>query len=407
MGARQPVPAPAGHRGFRQRRAAAVRRVQEHPPQPESGVRDELRGLPRHHPARLPPQRGGAVRQRGAGQGRLDHQPLGALPRVEAAGRGGAGRGRHGDAAQGRLRQAQLPGPRGELHPLRRLVRRDAQDTGPQPPVPGREPRRRGGARAAGAGGEARRLLAHPGRRQELLDGAVHAQGAPLAGRQLHLPGADRPRRPRHPDLQDLRGLRRGGPRPRPLPGAQRRAPGPAAGRAQVARLRADPEVQPGRGPGRGLHAPRRRHRHQRRGAPDAVRHARPEHAQRPAERRLHRLHRHAAVHRRRDHPQGVRRLRLDLRLPARRGGRGHRAALLRRPRRRSGRGRRRPERAYRRQAGGAGNRRHRRRAASGAGPEARVPRAHRRPAARTGGPRLRAPLLGSVGDRQGDAGLH
>ncbi len=67
------------------------------------------------------------------------------------------------------------------------------------------EPGPRGGARAEGPGGEARRLLAHAGGRQELLDGDVHPQGAPQAGRQLHFPGADRPRRPRHPDLQDLR----------------------------------------------------------------------------------------------------------------------------------------------------------------------------------------------------------
>ena len=270
-----------------------------------------------------------------------------------------------------------------------------------------REARRRSRARPKGAGREARRLLAHPGGRQELLDGAVHPQGAPAAGRRLHLPGAHRPRRPRRADLQDLRRLRRGGPRPRPVPGRQRRAPEPAAGRAQVARLLADPEVQPGRGPGRGLDAARRRHRHQRRGAPHAVRPAGPEPAQRPAERRLRRLHRHPAVQRRRAHAAGVRRLRVDLRLPARGRGRRHRAALLRHPRRRPGRGRRRPERTPRRDAGDAGGGRHRRRTAPGEGAAARLPRRHRREAARTGGPRLRAPLLGGVGDRQGHAGLH
>ena len=47
------------------------------------------------------------------------------------------------------------------------------------------------------------------------------------------------------------------------------------------------------------------------------------------AQRRIHRLHRHAAVQGRRDHAEGVRRVRLHLRFPARRRGSGHGAALL------------------------------------------------------------------------------
>ena len=113
----------ARHRRFRQRPAAAVHRVQEHPPRPQGRLRGELLRLPRHHPPPVPPQRSGDVRQRRESEDRLDHQPLGALPRVEAPGRGRAGRGRHGDAAKGGLRQAQLPGPGGELHPLRRIPR--------------------------------------------------------------------------------------------------------------------------------------------------------------------------------------------------------------------------------------------------------------------------------------------
>ncbi len=66
---------------------------------------------------------------------------VGALPRVEAPGRARTRRGGHGDAAQGRLRQAQLHGPAGELHPLRRVIGRAEEDPRPQPPVPGREPR--------------------------------------------------------------------------------------------------------------------------------------------------------------------------------------------------------------------------------------------------------------------------
>ena len=242
---------------------------------------------------------------------------------------------------------------------------------------------------------------------QELLDGDVHPQGAPQARRQLHLPGADRPRRPRQPDLQDLRRLLGGGPRPRPLPGAKRPASEPAAGRAQAARLLAHPEVQPGCGPGSRVHRTRRHHRHHRRGTSHPVRHARPQHAQRPAQRRLDRLHRHSAVQGRRDHAPGLRCLRLDLRLPARGGGRRHRAALLRRPRRRAGGGHRRPERAHRGEAGGVGDRGHRRGAAPGAGAQARLPRGHRRQPARPDSKGFRAPLLECLGDRQGDAGVH
>ena len=163
-------------------------------------------------------------------------------------------------------------------------------------------------------------------------------------------------------------------------------APAPAAGRAQVPCLLAHPEVQPGRGPRGGLHRTRRHRRHHRRGAPHPVRHAGPQHAQRPAERRVHRLHRHPAVQGRRDHAAGLRRLRLDLQLPARGGGRRHRAALLRRPRRRPGGGHRRLERAHRGQAGGVGDRGHRRGTALGAGAQARLPRGHRRQPARPGG---------------------
>ena len=54
-----------------------------------------------------------------------------------------------------------------------------------------------------------------------------------------------RPRRPGHANLQDLRRLRRGGQRPGPMPGRERRAPADAAGAAQGLCVLADPEVQP------------------------------------------------------------------------------------------------------------------------------------------------------------------
>ena len=60
------------------------------------------------------------------------------------------------------------------------------EDSGPQPPVPRRQPGHRGGARPEEPRGQAGRVLAHPGGGQELLDGDVHPQGPPQAGRQLH-----------------------------------------------------------------------------------------------------------------------------------------------------------------------------------------------------------------------------
>jgi type I restriction enzyme R subunit len=61
-------------------------------------------------------------------------------------------------------------------------------------------------------------------------------------------------------------------------------------------RLQPDPQVQPGRVAGRALQRARRHHRRLRRGAPHASRAAGAQHAAGTAERRLHRLHRHAAV---------------------------------------------------------------------------------------------------------------
>jgi type I site-specific restriction-modification system R (restriction) subunit len=168
---------------------------------------------------------------------RLHHQPLGALPRLEAPGRGRARRGGHGDAAEG------VCDRRNFLDLVENFILFDDASGEPKK-ILGRNHQFLGVNRAVEAVREreattasARRLLAHPGGGQELFDGDVHPQGAPQARRQLHLCGADRPRGPGQPDLQDLRRLRRGRPRPRPLPGRQRRASEPAAGPAQVARL--------------------------------------------------------------------------------------------------------------------------------------------------------------------------
>ena len=92
------------------------------------------------------------------------------------------------------------------------------------------------------------------------------------------------------------------------------------------------------------LQRARRHHRDFRRGPPHAGRAARPQHAPRPAERRLHRLHRHAAVQAGRDHQAHLRRLRLALRLQALGRGRRDRQARLREPGREARRRAPRPE---------------------------------------------------------------
>ena len=51
--------------------------------------------------------------------------------------------------------------------------------------------------------GQARRLLAHPGSRQEPLDALVHPEGAAHDARQLDLRDGHRPRRAGRPDLQE------------------------------------------------------------------------------------------------------------------------------------------------------------------------------------------------------------
>ncbi len=107
------------------------------------------------------------------------------------------------------------------------------------------------------------------------------------------------------------------------------------------------PEVL-ARGEGRPLPAalrPAQHRRHRRRGPPQPVRlhrRLRPPHARRPAQRLLHRLHRHAHRADRQEHPGGLRRLHQHLRHPAGGRGRRHGADLLREPagQARAGRGR-------------------------------------------------------------------
>ena len=157
------------------------------------------------------------------------------------------------------------------------------------------------------------------------------------------------------------------------------------------------------------------RDRHHRRGAPQPVRHLRAEHAQRAAERRLHRLHRHAADQGRGGaHARGVRRLRQRVRLRPLDRRRRHGAAVLREP---HPRGAAHQREAEPRPRGAAGSGRARRGAGEEAGARVRprVPRHHsRRPSGghRQGhGGALHRPRLPWQGDdgvhRQGHRGAH
>ena len=150
---------------------------------------------------------------------------------------------------------------------------------------------------------------------------------------------------------------------------------------------------------------PFRRDRADRRGAPQPVRHAGAQHARRAAQGDVPGLYRHAADRRRGAHQGSLRRLRLDLRLPAVHRGRRHRAAVLREPHAGIAARQSRPERRHlppdrgRRTRRGAGGQ-------AGAGAGAAIPPDHpRRPAGNRGaGHRAALPRPGLR--RQGDGGV-
>ena len=267
---------------------------------------------------------------------RLAHQPLRALPRMEAPGRGRAGRRwtwRRCSRASAtsatswtcsRTSFCSTTCRRG----LVKIIAHNHQFLGVNRAD-------RGGARSQDAAGQARRVLAHPGRRQV----ATRWRSSPA---RCTASSAATSRSWCSPTATTST---RRSTRPSPAAGWSTTTRTPAGRRAASTSSRLLTEhkayvfsliqkFNQNVDPGRALHAARRHHRHHRRGAPHAVRHAGAQHAQRPAERQLHRLHRHAALQGRRDHAPGVRRLRLDLRLPARGRGQRDRAALLRRPRR-------------------------------------------------------------------------
>ena len=186
--------------------------------------------------------------------------------------------------------------------------------------------------------------------------------------------------------------------------GAEPRAPERALAGQRALHLHSDPEIRHGaRRSLSGAVDPQRHHRHHRRGAPQPIRHSRRQHARRAAERRLHRLHRHAADRRRgRAHAGGVRRLCVDLRLRPIRRRRRDGAALLREPAARAAadqqRTRRRDRPRHRRGEPGRGRRGRDRAAVCQA-----IPPHHQRRPAGEGRRRPCAPFLGTRLSRQGD----
>ena len=89
-------------------------------------------------------------------------------------------------------------GLRRELHPL---LQGNAKDHRPEPPVHRREPALMSPFLKRENEGQARRVLAHAGLGQELLDDFLCPQNLPQTDRQFHFCGRDRPRRPGRADL--------------------------------------------------------------------------------------------------------------------------------------------------------------------------------------------------------------
>ena len=186
----------------------------------------------------------------------------------------------------------------------RRVVELPLESRAPADYVParGRWPRRNGALHSQGAGRHHRaspsrprpagRLLAHPGQRQILFHGLLRREGAAEAGRQLHLPADDRPKRSRRPDLRDFRRLRH---RRRPdASGRIGRRSGKAAEGEPPLPLQPDPQVQKECRSEAALQPARRHHRDLGRSPSHPGGPAGAQHAPGAAERGLHRLHRNA-----------------------------------------------------------------------------------------------------------------
>ena len=95
--------------------------------------------------------------------------------------------------------------------PCSRSPRRADQADRQEPPVPGSQQCRRSRpGDPQRPEGQAGRLLAYPGQRQERFDDVLRPEGAAQDARQLDFRGGHRPRGTGRPDLQELRQRRRG-----------------------------------------------------------------------------------------------------------------------------------------------------------------------------------------------------
>ena len=253
---------------------------------------------------------------------------------------------------KGDLRPAPVPRPDPPLHRLRGRRADGRQEAGRLPPVP----RRQQGGRLHGRGGLARgrqarrRRLAHAGVSGKSLTMAFYAgQDHPPPGDGE--PDARRPDRPQRPGRPALRHLLRAARtccarrpcRPRTATTCEELLKVASGGVVFTTIQKFLPDDE-----GRQVPAalrPAQHRRHRRRGPPQPVRlhrRLRPPPARRPAERLVHRLHRHADRADRQEHPGRLRRLHRRLRHPAGRRGRRDGPHLLRGPagQDRAGRGR-------------------------------------------------------------------
>ena len=252
------------------------------------------------------------------------------------------GLARAGGAAQGRVRQAAGSSTSSATSSSSRTTGGGGrQEDGRLPPVP----RRQQGGRLHGRGRRAagrqagRRRLAHPGLGKSLTM-------AFYAGKVVRHPAMENPTLVVLTDRNDLddqlfgtfsrcQDLLRQEPEQaerrdelrRAAQGRRRAASSSRRSRSSCPRRGATRIPRPVR--------PAQHRRHRRRGPPQPVRlhrRLRPPHARRPAQRLLHRLHRHADRADRQEHAGRLRRLHRRLRHPAGRRGRGDRPHLLRGP---------------------------------------------------------------------------
>jgi len=215
VGGRRHVPPPLRSAGLRQRSAAGIHRAEKAQRAAEERLRRQPARLPRaEHPATVPPQRLHSAEQRQRHARGYADQHLGAFFRLEAGGRRGRSARpecRHGEPG---ARTARPAGPGAaarlhrELHRVRGGQGRAGEEDREKPPVARREPGHRAAAglarqrtsRAQASGC----VLAHPGFRQEPVDGVFHAEGAAQGAGQLHVRDRDRPRGTGRADQQDL-----------------------------------------------------------------------------------------------------------------------------------------------------------------------------------------------------------